>query len=99
MNRKDCGDLPLFSWRPPAPQVLAFPLTRRRTLASRQAAYMARLRPQKAAEHLERQIETQRRTLLRYGVEAAQVEREVAALATQIKCELARYMVESGEIA
>ena len=53
---------------------------------------MATLRPQKAEEHMERQLETQRRTLSKYGIGAGRVEEEVRAFATQIRCELHRYV-------
>jgi hypothetical protein len=93
------GELPLFAWQPPKPQVLPFPLVRRRDLSRKQARYMATLKPSKAAEHLERQLAIQQATLTRYGVAPDQVMREVEALETQIKCELARHLMESGETA
>jgi hypothetical protein len=89
------GDLPLFCWRPPEPQVLPFPLVRRRGLAAKQARYMVGIRPEKAAQHLERQLKIQRETLTRYGVAAVRVEAEVAALETQIRTELARHMARN----
>lgn len=73
-------------------EVLPFPLARRRSFVWKQASYMAELRPTKAAEHLERQIDVQRRSMLARGVEAAVVERECAAGASAVQAALCQLM-------
>ncbi|MFC3078196.1 DUF6074 family protein [Phenylobacterium terrae] len=71
-------------------EMLCFPLAQRRGFVRRQASWFCE-QSAKAAEHnLFRQLQLQRDTLLRKGVDAAKVEREVAALERAIRREVVR---------
>jgi hypothetical protein len=50
---------------------------------------MAALSPEKAARHLDRQLSVQRDVMLRRGISADRIERELGALRTRIVAEVA----------
>jgi hypothetical protein len=64
--------------------VLPFPLARRLDLIHRQADYALCLKPAKAEQHIERQLQCQREALQRRGVAAEIIEREIADMAKAI---------------
>lgn len=82
--------LPLFDWSPPV-KVLPFPPRRRVDYIRKQAGLMAGMHPEKADAHLGRQLDLQRETLARKGVEAARIDVELVGLKDAIT---ARYLAE-----
>lgn len=86
--------LPLLEWRPP-PVVVPFPLTKRPGFARKHAAAMARLRAEKAAEYLDRQLTIQRDVLAKRSVDPARIESEISALRANI-CALAAAYLRSA---
>jgi hypothetical protein len=73
-----------------AAKIFAFPSTRRVAFVRRQAASMAARPPGEAQAYLELAIRRQRDTLLRKGVPADVVERDMKALECAIRCALWR---------
>jgi hypothetical protein len=77
--------------------VVPFPLTKRPGFARKHAAAMARLRPEKAAEYLDRQLTIQRDVLAKRGVDQARIDAEISALACQIRLETRNAFQRPGE--
>lgn len=77
-------------------RILPYPLARRRGLIRKQGARLADMPKREAEKHLVYLLRLQGDTLAKKGVEAAEVERQVAALETAIRCEIARHLVTYG---
>lgn len=66
-------------------EVLPFPLARRLDLIHRQADYALCLRPEKAEQHIQRQLQCQRDALRRRGVAENIVAREIRDMEAAIR--------------
>jgi hypothetical protein len=71
-------------------QVLPFPTSRRCAFIERQAQCAAALNPEACERHINRQLQVQRDTMLRKGVSAARVERELKSMEAAIRAALWR---------
>lgn len=65
--------------------VVPFPLARRTAMIQRQADYALCLRPEKAEQHIRRQIQTQADLLRRRGVVEETIKRELASMEAAIR--------------
>lgn len=71
-------------------EVLAFPPCRRRDLIRRQAHWYAEQAPHAAERNLDQQINLQRETLIKKGVDPVSAERATEALRGAIRAEVWR---------
>ncbi|MCA6103942.1 DUF6074 family protein [Bradyrhizobium australafricanum] len=65
--------------------VIPFPLAKRLDLIHRQAEYALCLKPEKAEQHIHRQLQCQADALHRRGVSPAAIKRELAAMEMAIR--------------
>jgi hypothetical protein len=70
--------------------VVPFPRTRDRAFVQRHAARMADLSQTTAEKHLAAQLDVQRTTMTRRGIEPELIEKHLQALECAIRCELWR---------
>ena len=75
------------------PQVLPFPLARRRAFVSKHAARMAELPPRHAEAHLNQQLRVQAETLRRRNIAESAIAREIRSLESAIRAELWRCVI------
>ncbi|TXN21270.1 DUF6074 family protein [Methylobacterium sp. WL9] len=79
--------------------VLPFPAARRRGFICKQGARLADLPRREAEKHLAYQLRLQHETMARKGIDTAEIECQVGALETAIRCEIARNLVTYGSLA
>jgi hypothetical protein len=73
-----------------------FPRTRDRHFVCRQAQLMHRYSEKAAEKHLIMQLDVQRRTMLKRGIDPALAEQHIQALELAIRAELWRFLVSEG---
>jgi pyruvate kinase len=76
--------------------VIPFPRWKDRAFVLRHARRMTELRPAKAEGHLQQQLDIQRQTMLRRGVNPVLVEQHVRSLECAIRAELWRLVLVPG---
>ncbi|MFY9291576.1 MAG: DUF6074 family protein [Methylorubrum rhodinum] len=76
--------------------ILAFPLARRRGLIRKQGARLAEMPPREAEKHLAYLLRQQGEAMGRRGLDPAEIERQVAALETAVRCEIVRNLASYG---
>ena len=78
--------------------VVPFPLARRTAMIQRQADYALCLKPEKAEQHIQRQLQCQTDNLRRRGVVDELISREIASMESAIRAAMWRLMFDaSGE--
>ncbi|QOZ17434.1 hypothetical protein XI02_22270 [Bradyrhizobium sp. CCBAU 21365] len=77
--------------------VIPFPLARRLHLIQRQAEYALCLRPEKAEQHIQRQLQCQADALVRRGVAPDLIQRELAGMETAIRAAMWRLTFDMPE--
>lgn len=77
-------------------RILAFPLARRRGLIRKQGARLAEMPSREAEKHLAYLLRQQGEAMRRRGLDSAEIERQVAALETAVRCEIVRNLVSYG---
>lgn len=77
-------------------EVLPFPPARRRGFVQRQAARAAEMSPGAGERHLAQQIQIQRDTMVRRGIDPEIVEREMRKLETALRNVLWRVVLTPG---
>lgn len=75
--------------------VVPFPLARRTAMIQRQADYALCLKPEKAEQHIQRQIQTQADLLRRRGVDDGVIVRELASMESAIRAAMWRLMFDT----
>jgi hypothetical protein len=68
--------------------VVPFPLTRRRDMIHRQAEYALCLKPEKAEQHIQRQLQTQAAAMHRRGIAEDLINRELASMEAAIRADM-----------
>jgi hypothetical protein len=68
--------------------VVPFPLARRRDMIHRQAEYALCLKPEKAEQHIQRQLQTQATAMRRRGIAEGLISREVASMEAAIRADM-----------
>jgi len=76
--------------------VLPFPRVRDRAFVRRHAALMATYSEGAAEKYLATQLDVQRRTMTKRGVDPAVAEEHIGALKCAIRAEFGRYVVTRG---
>lgn len=76
-------------------EVMPFPLARRVAMIQRQADYALCLKPEKAEQHIQRQLQTQADLLRRRGVDAVVISRELASMESAIRAAMWRLMFDA----
>ena len=77
--------------------VIPFPLARRLDLIHRQAEYALSLKPLKAEQHVQRQLQCQADALRRRGVDAGIIRREIAGMEAAILALMWRLTFDTSE--
>jgi hypothetical protein len=76
--------------------VLPFPRVRDRAFVRRHAALMASYSANAAEKHLSTQLDLQRRTMVRRGIDPSSIHEQVKALEAAIRAELWRTVLTPG---
>ena len=77
----------------PSAEIIPYPIVRRTAFIRRHAARMADLRESTAEKHLRTQLDLQRKTMLKRGIPAPEIDRQIQSAEAAIRAELWRLVI------